>query len=143
MAASQQLFNFGCLLSRRVSRVQSSVHQCEYFDPGNIILTYLNCATVLVQRIQCKAFSAKCLVQIPKDKVIPCFSAKYTVERIGQLVQIMILKLFSANSLYLKKLVQSLHSNQNVFSAKYRMCIPQCIFWKTNQCKVCSAKCLV
>ena len=145
MAASQQLFNFVCLLSRRVSRVQSFVHQCEYLDPGNIILTYLNCATVLVQRIQCKAFSAKCLVQIPKDKVIPCFSAKYTVERIGQLVQIMILKLFSANSLYLKKI-----SAKSAFKPKCIQCKVQDVYSlvhilenklvQSMQCKVLSIK---
>ena len=63
MAALQQLFYFGCLLSRPVSRIQSFVHQCEYFDPGNIILTYLNFATVLVQNIYLQVFSAKYLVQ--------------------------------------------------------------------------------
>ena len=52
----------------------------------------------LVQSIQCKVFSAKYLVQNPKDRVIPCFSAKYTVERIGELVQILRLNSFSANS---------------------------------------------
>ena len=98
-----------------------------------------------LQQVFYLIFSAKCLVQSPKDKVIPCFSAKYLVERKGQLVQILILISFSANSIEFKKF-----SAKSAFELKCIQCKVQDVcslvhilknkLVQSMQCKVLSIK---